>query len=840
MLLLNNKDQLLELMTQGAVVITPNNRLSVALLESYYKFSAAETVSKPQCIPYTVALVQLFENLRFNHYAQPHPVLLNEAQCRHLWRMIIKDTSGVTYNDGLLNAVIQAWTYCEQWLVEPNHLSFSYTRQTQMFQHWWQTFNHKIQRLNALNEHQLTPYFINRAQPLFNKSILVWACFDEFTPQQQSLQQYLHQHNMVQYRYDLHKESLAPQVFAAGNEQEEYQQLIHWLHSKIEQKEQRIGIVIPDLQQQAQRIKRSLTQHIPVSLFNISLGEPLNNYPLVAHALNWLHLEKQCSQHEASLLLQSPYLGAAKAEFAQRAQILQDCSLLQQPQCSLDRLKKALRVHAPQLAQLIDTLADYPLSATPHEWIALFQKRLNRLGYPGDYGLNSAQYQCYQRFVLLFDEFRQLALISPVFTRKDALDALTQLAKQTIFQAQSTDASIQISGLLEASGCEFDSLWVMGLTDHCLPAKTSLSAFIPPQLQRDLCMPHSSSSRELNFAQQTLQRLQKGSNETIFSYAKLQGDRPALPSALISQYPPFTGQLNAMPTSDDMCCTEIEELYNIPFIPAEHISGGTSLLANQAKCPFKAFAEHRLAAKPMPKMVEGIDNKERGTIIHKIMELLWRHLKTQAALCNLQQTELAELITQAIEQAQATTEQLLDEPQIQLQHIERTRLQRLALACLEWEKQRPAFAVKALEQSYTINLAGLEIKLRIDRLDQVDDKLWIIDYKSTLPANKPWNEDRPQEPQLLLYALLNEDINALLFIQVKTGKILCSGLSEHQTELKGISPLKKEQNWSETRDFWQQQLTTIAHEVQAGHCAPQPISSTVCSYCDFKNLCRMD
>ena len=175
-----------------------------------------------------------------------------------------------------------------------------------------------------------------------------------------------------------------------------------------------------------------------------------------------------------------------------------------------------------------------------------------------------------------------------------------------------------------------------------------------------------------------------------------------------------------------------------------------------------------------------------------------------------------------------------------MQEIEYSRLKRLVLACLSWEKQRPPFTIAALEQSYSLNLAGLEIKVRVDRLDKVEDKTWVIDYKSTLPTSKPWNEERPQEPQLLLYALLNEEINTLLLMQIKTGKIVCSGLSETKSDIKGISCLKKEENWQETRAYWQEQLSSLAQEILTGYCPPQPVTTSICSYCDFKNLCRIN
>jgi len=501
----------------------------------------------------------------------------------------------------------------------------------------------------------------------------------------------------------------------------------------------------------------------------------------------------------------------------------------------LKALLHELNATAPKLAELLTKITPYPTQASPQEWIDLFYERLNSLGFPGDYGLSSENYQCLNRFTELFDELRQLALVTESLSRNEALDALRYLSDNTIFQAQKTSASIQISGLLEASGCEFDSLWVMGLTFQCLPQKVRLSAFIPPQLQCQLLMPHSDPSRELQFARQTLQRMQKSANSIVLSYAKLQGDNPQLPCPLITDLPDFallpihTAQLQ----NTDL--VSFAEDYNIPIKSAEHISGGTAILSNQAKCPFKAFAEHRLRAKPSLQTSDGLDNKERGQIIHKVMELLWQALGSQQNLFTLNTNQLEQQIEKAIRTALTPLKQR--HPHL-IQEVEYIRLKRLVLTCLEWEKQRPPFTIAALEQSYSINLSGLEVKVRVDRLDQVANKKWVIDYKSSLPTSKPWNEDRPKEPQLLLYTLLDEQINTLLFLQLKTGQLGCSGLSEEKQRVRGITAIKKEERWDDCRDSWQQQLTHLADEFQQGHCPPQPAHLTICQQCDFQNLCR--
>ena len=232
----------------------------------------------------------------------------------------------------------------------------------------------------------------------------------------------------------------------------------------------------------------------------------------------------------------------------------------------------------------------------------------------------------------------------------------------------------------------------MGLTDQCLPQKTHLSAFIPPQLQRELHMPHSVPDRELHFARQTLQRLQRGSAVTVFSYSRLQGDNPNLPCSLITDFPNFELLPTIAETGSQSALMSMEESYSVPRGSEEHFSGGTALLANQAKCPFKAFAEHRLRAKPSLNTTDGLDNKERGQIIHKIMELLWLVLGSQKELLNLNSRVLEQHIEKAIHTALTPLKQAhLDSFSNLIQEVEHTRLKRLVLSFLEWEKQRPSF-----------------------------------------------------------------------------------------------------------------------------------------------------
>src|SRR6185437_551658 len=64
-------------------------------------------------------------------------------------------------------------------------------------------------------------------------------------------------------------------------------------------------------------------------------------------------------------------------------------------------------------------------------------------------------------------------------------------------------------------------------------------------------------------------------------------------------------------------------------------SGGMSVLADQAACPFRAFAKHRLRARESDSADIGISPSERGTVAHQALEYFWRDVKSKGELLAL-------------------------------------------------------------------------------------------------------------------------------------------------------------------------------------------------------------
>jgi ATP-dependent helicase/nuclease subunit B len=834
---IQNKERIFHFMQTGASIITPNNRLSLQWLDELLRAQQTPVQNKPHCLPYPAFLLDLYKRARHLYAQQVHPMVLNPLQERYAWQSLLNQSQWPV-SEGLLDEVQEAWQHCQDWQVSFDDLHFAKTPQTRQFQQWCQQFQQLLKEKNALSQAQLVRHILNYPD-LFTPSMrFVWVCFDRFSPMQEALQAQIAAAGCEQYHYDLAPHACKSQYYAACDVHDEYGQMIQWLKTKLQQGKKRIAVVIPDLHQQSAALQRLLQQHLASEQFNLSLGHRLNEHPLVAHALIFLQLTKTLSNHHARLLLHSPYLQGSKTEALNRAEAAEQLKLLQEENSPLQKFIQALKTTCPLLAEALSQQQDDPQEASATDWVQHFKERLLALGFPGEYPLNSESYQYCQCFFGLFDELLSLSLLSPRLSRAEALQALQDLTHNTIFQIQKPKTPIQFLGLLEASGAHYDALWICGLTDQCLPEKTRLSAFIPQEIQRAQQMPHTEASRELAFAKQLLRRLQDGSDEAIFSYPRLKQDSPQLPSPLLHDFTAFSPPAS-IKTHQASECVTFQDIERLELKAGERLKGGTQLLAKQAQCPFRAFAAYRLHAHEPLKISHGLNASERGQAMHRLMELIWKKLGQQQQLLALTQESLAELVNNAIEQ---TLMPWLAENRISfsglVQDLERDRLQRLVGANLEWEKQRPAFEILALEQEFSLQINQLDFRVRIDRLDKVGPNKWVIDYKSRLPSTKPWNDERPDAPQLLLYALLDQEINTLIFIELNAGKLFVSGLSEQKLELSGITPLKKDETWPLKQQHWQDQLNLLAQELQDGYCQPKPHRESLCQTCDYANLCR--
>ena len=106
-------------------------------------------------------------------------------------------------------------------------------------------------------------------------------------------------------------------------------------------------------------------------------------------------------------------------------------------------------------------------------------------------------------------------------------------------------------------------------------------------------------------------------------------------------------------------------------------------------------------------------------------------------------------------------------------HLEQQLCIEILSHWLTHERNRTSsFRVVEMEKNQTLQVADLSLTLRPDRIDELEDgRRSVIDYKTRAPSKTNWLGDRPQEPQLPLYSLLDSTISGIAFAELPTNTL---------------------------------------------------------------------
>jgi hypothetical protein len=184
-----------------------------------------------------------------------------------------------------------------------------------------------------------------------------------------------------------------------------------------------------------------------------------------------------------------------------------------------------------------------------------------------------------------------------------------------------------------------------------------------------------------------------------------------------------------------------------------------------------------------------------------------------------------------------------------LLEIEAGWLEARVLELLEADRARAPFAIESLEKEHGVAIGGLELALRIDRIDRLQDgNLAVIDYKTGADAEpEAWLGERPRLPQLPLYAeaVGPARVSAVAFGRVRAGETGYVGLARDAGALPGLKdPSTKSwprdySSWSELQGAWERRLRVLAEEYAQGEARLAPDPRHACTYCHLGALCRI-
>ncbi len=826
-------------------------------------------------------------------YAEFLFTLLNPIQEQVIWENLFTENNqgfellNVSDTAKLAN---EAWKNLRQWQISLNDLP-DYT-ETLFFKSLVDAYSQFCEEHAVCDEIYVMQCITKcyQQEKIDRPNSLVLFGFNDLSPINVSLFNYWKTKGTEIYVLNFNKAESEATIRPCSTEDDEIRLAANWAAKLIDSTDEaeksklRIGIVVPELSQLRSKIERIFNQEFePQSIFanqsrhspgfNISAGTSLSNTPPIAAALLALDLNKwQVERETLQQVLLSPFIGhidelpsrafldieigklgnvirqsqffAHCAEFYESTEFNENAENPKEGNGFYNELSK--------FQSILRSKCDKQYSL--YEWANIFQSQLNALGWPGNRKLNTFEYQQIQKWHEVLDHFSSLDLIlTKALPINDALYYL-KICANVSFQAQTLSSPVQILGLLEAAGLAFDHLWIMQMDDQHWPMPCNPNPFLPTNLQAKFDMPKSSADGELRYAQALTEQFCRSAEKVIFSYSKTDEDREKnlspilnhLPSNPVLEYSPeidYYAYLSArkpeLQTYFDHCGPSLDHF--------EHLKGGTQILKDHSACHFQSFAKHRLGISPPESYEPGIPARERGILIHQTLDTFWRKTANLQELKSLTASALEKLVEQAISQSLGCL-QKNHQIGLKLTELEVERTKNIVLKWLDVEKQREDFKVIQREQARTLHFSKLPIHVRFDRLDELaDGSTFVMDYKTGQFDLKAWVGERPDEPQIPIYAIANKNkLGAAAFALINAKNVGFKGVAKNSCPAPGIklenefSKSNLPEDWESLLNEWQANLENLAQSFVAGDADVNPKNSnTTCRYCGMQGLCRI-
>jgi ATP-dependent helicase/nuclease subunit B len=876
--------EIADALARGTTVVTGNQRAARALRRGWDQRNRRLGLANwsPAAVmawdSWTVALWR--ELVIEGHAAQ---MLLNCTQEHVVWRTILEaddELASLRSVDSLADMAADAWRLLSSYEGHGRLRGAWGNADTQAFQRWARMLERLCRSEGFLAQAQLEEVLHEAAENRtlkFPEGGVLLVGFDAMTPAQTTLVEGLRSAGV-------NVEKLQPAVAAerrmlveAAEEHEELLVAARWTRSFLEQRpEARVAVVVPGLEAERSEIDRVFREVLAPELENIragnetgpyefSLGIALAETPMVATALDLLRwVAGTLPLERVSGLLLSSYFAAAGREHGARAEFdafeLRKMRMLR-PEISLEGLIAAVEAskRRAKLSGLLRALRAMRLVAnrlrgmnarTNAEWAEKMRELLEAAAWGAELSETSVEFQTRRKWESALDELATLDFDDVRVEFEQALDALERIARQTTFAPESRDAPVQVMGPLEAAGGAFDAVWFLRSGELTWPMETRSSSLLPWPMQRDLEMPGTDVARDSKFAQRVTARIAGCASDVVFSYAKESADGRQRRSPLLAEL--GLEKISAAEVVDAAVeraavkLEEIEDAARVQALPDRVIRGGARVLELQAACGFRAFAEQRLRAAELESIVPGMNARESGTVVHDALKLFWDEVRSQNELRRMTSEERDEALERSIDEALKRTEEsnatTWDAAYLQVQ---RERLRRLLSGWLDLELERAPFEVRLSEKEFKdVQVGPLRLSVRMDRVDEVEGGEVLIDYKTGAAEPRQWLTDRPDAPQLPLYAILSdvERLQGVAFGLVRAGEGReLKGFATGPGVLPKQSKMTEAATLKEQVERWRQVLTELAEEFYSGDARVQPKNyPSTCARCGQRVLCRLD
>ncbi len=660
--------------------------------------------------------------------------------------------------------------------------------------------------------------------------------------------------------------------FGAADPGDELDAAIGWLRAGLDaDPDARFGLIVPDLHARRGQVERRLIEVLQPSLaaagtggrdrcFDLSVGAPLTARGIVACGLDLLTLTgPRWPVGRISRLLRARWLVGHEAEGEARLRLDAELRRVGRVEWTPAALAaEARRRGCSQFASAVDAharrLAAAPPRATLEQHMRDFGALLAHWQWPGPHALDSDDFQAVETWHAALADVASLASLAGTVDRSFAAAELERRCRRA-FQPERGLPRVLVQGTFEDPGVPLDGLWVLGLGADAWPRPATPEPLLPVAMQRRQGVAAASPAARLAQAQRVQQAWQASAAQLVLSWPRQRDDAAVPRSPLVSSSLPVltapSARIGASRAAFEARALEAAPPDVAASLAPPRARGGARLPLLQAQCPFRAFAELRLAAKPLEEPAPGVPPMLRGTLLHDALERLWTRLQTRTALASLSAEARTRLLAQMSAEAAAAAG---------LDALGR----RTAALELEWQRRaleqltaldldRPDFEVVSLEHEYRVDFGGVPLTLKVDRVDRVAGRLLLIDYKTAgarVPKTREWSGARPDAPQLPLYAATwPGDVAGIAFaIAGRDGAELAAVAADATlfgTPQSALAEFRYDEDghtgddWHAQLERWRAVLSRLVAAHAAGEARVAAKRPQVCHGCALPTLCRV-
>jgi len=458
------------------------------------------------------------------------------------------------------------------------------------------------------------------------------------------------------------------------------------------------------------------------------------------------------------------------------------------------------------------------------------------------------------------------------------MDTLVRLTRQltagiTIpFVGEPLDG-LQVMGVLETRGLDFENLIITSFNEGIFPTKSSTNSFIPYNLRRGFELPtteHQDAITAYNFY-----RLIHRAKRIFFLYdSRTEGMQTGEVSRFMHQlYYHYgveakkksisfdIGFDNAQPIQVEKTPAVMDKLLRFTSTAEYSPSLSASSINTYIDCPLQFYLTKVEVVEQAEEVVETVEANMFGSLFHKVMENLYLPYKGHM----IQSDDFDLLIKNTLKinneiHSAFNTEYFkrktgafisLEGNNLLIASV----LRKYILQVLKVDKRHAPFHYISSEErcsiQYPIHSGELNVNLKgfIDRIDEKEGRLRILDYKTGTGKldfknlDEVFEHNKENRPKFVLQTFLY----GIFYKEQAAGKTITPGIyyirdvfkDEFDTELNNKELKEKVTNFGTYEDDFRSHLTDCLEEI-FNHEIPfaQTENVKICQYCPYIGVCN--